>query len=273
MRKMKVWMIAAALAMAGMCLQGFSQTTEAPPPPPPNRFFFQYMGVGPVWKARTVTGAPYSAEAITETVRILADGNRIDRKETALVYRDSAGRTRRDRTLSMIGPWSSSGKPPEIIFIHDPVANVNYVLNPAKKIAYKRDLTSDTTSPPGGAGRVERRAMAKVGQVTQESLGVQMIAGVEADGTRTTTIIQAGKIGNERPITITSEAWYSPALQEYVLTKRDDPQFGEITYQLTNIKLGEPPASLFQVPSDYTVQEGPPPRRGFRIQLNTSGNK
>ncbi len=187
------------------------------------------------------------------------------------MYRDSAGRTRRDRTLSMIGPWSSSGKPPEIIFIHDPVAGVNYVLNPATKTAYKRELPSETSSPPHGGMR--RGAVAQIGQVSQESLGVQMIAGVEADGTRTTTVIPAGKIGNERPITITSEAWYSPALQEYVLTKRDDPQFGEIIYQLTNIKLGEPPASLFQVPSGYTIQEGPPPRHRFRIQVNGAGNK
>ncbi len=271
MRKMRLWMIAVALAVMGMCIQGFSQTSELPPPPPPGNFLFGYIEARGGWNVKTVTGAPYSAEAITETVRILSDGNRIDRKETAWVYRDSAGRTRRDRTLSMIGPWSSSGKPPEIIFIHDPVAGVNYVLNPATKTAYKRELPSETSSPPHGGMR--RGAVAQIGQVSQESLGVQMIAGVEADGTRTTTVIPAGKIGNERPITITSEAWYSPALQEYVLTKRDDPQFGEIIYQLTNIKLGEPPASLFQVPSGYTIQEGPPPRHRFRIQVNGAGNK
>src|SRR5579875_3018190 len=127
MRKMRLWMIAVALAVMGMCIQGFSQTSELPPPPPPGNFLFGYIEARGGWNVKTVTGAPYSAEAITETVRILSDGNR------------------RDRTLSMIGPWSSSGKPPEIIFIHDPVAGVNYVLNPATKTAYKRELPSETS--------------------------------------------------------------------------------------------------------------------------------
>ena len=51
-----------------------------------------------------------------------------------------------------------------------------------------------------------------------ESLGKQNIEGVEAEGTRTTVTIPAGKIGNELPIDIVSERWYSPALAGH----RDD---------------------------------------------------
>ena len=91
----------------------------------------------------------------------------------------------------------------------------------------------------------------------KEQLGKQNIEGVEAEGTRTKVTIPAGEIGNERPIEIVSERWYSPELQLVVMTRHSDPRFGETTYKLTNINRTEPAKSLFEVPSDYTVKEGP----------------
>lgn len=90
-----------------------------------------------------------------------------------------------------------------------------------------------------------------------ESLGKQTIEGVEAEGKRTTTTIPAGAVGNERPIEMITETWYSPELQTTIMSKRSDPRTGESIFRLTNIRRGEPDASLFQVPSDYTVKEGP----------------
>ena len=52
-----------------------------------------------------VKGAPYSAQAVTETTQTLADGNRIVQKSTAMVYRDSLGRERREETLRGIGSF------------------------------------------------------------------------------------------------------------------------------------------------------------------------
>jgi hypothetical protein len=95
-------------------------------------------------------------------------------------------------------------------------------------------------------------------ETTTTSLGTQMINGVSAEGTRTTRTIPAGEIGNQKPIVITVEKWYSADLQETVLTKRSDPRMGETVRQLTNIQRTEPAATLFQVPSDYTVQVGGP---------------
>src|ERR1043166_2632568 len=86
---------------------------------------------------RVVKGAPYSAQAVTESVQTLADGNRIVRKTTAQVYRDSEGRTRRDQTLGTIGPYAAAGDPPQTYFINDPVLSVTYILDPATKIAHK----------------------------------------------------------------------------------------------------------------------------------------
>jgi hypothetical protein len=92
----------------------------------------------------------------------------------------------------------------------------------------------------------------------KENLGKQSIEGVEAEGTRTTVTIPAGEIGNERAIQIVSERWYSPELQLVVMTRHSDPRFGETTYKLTNINRAEPAKSMFEVPSDYTIKDGPP---------------
>lgn len=256
---------------------GAGPTTPQEQPPLPRLgsgralHFFVFMGARRDW-GRTVTGAPYSAEIITETTQTLSGGNRIDRKETGDVYRDSAGRTRQERTLSMIGPWVASGKPVKIVTIHDPVEGVDYVLNAAMKAAYK--LPPSRHMPSGNrpeSGMRPRRGEPSVPTST-ESLGTKMIDGVKAEGTRKTAVIPAGKIGNEKPITIVSESWYSPELHVYILTKHDDPRFGDTTYRLVNIKLGEPPESLFRVPSGYAIRNAPPARFGQRPATRRQGS-
>ena len=93
----------------------------------------------------------------------------------------------------------------------------------------------------------------------KEELGKQTMEGVEVEGTRYTTIIAAGEIGNELPIEIVFETWFSPELQTVVMSRHSDPRSGENTYRLTNINRSEQPHSLFEVPSDFTVQEAGPP--------------
>ena len=109
------------------------------------------------------------------------------------------------------------------------------------------------------AGGVATYAFKRMGpnpNEVKEQLGKLTIEGVEAEGTRTTVTIPAGEIGNERPIEIVSERWYSPELQLVVMTRHSDPRTGETTYKLTNINRAEPAKSLFEVPSGYTVKEG-----------------
>ena len=92
-----------------------------------------------------------------------------------------------------------------------------------------------------------------------EALGKQNIEGVEAEGTRTTVTIPAGKIGNELPIDIVNERWYSPELQVLVMTRHIDPRFGENSYKLTNISRTEPARELFEIPAGYALKEAPAP--------------
>lgn len=88
-------------------------------------------------------------------------------------------------------------------------------------------------------------------ETNTEELGQRDFEGVMAEGTRRTTIIPAGAIGNDRPIEVVYERWYSKEIGMVVYSKNTDPRSGEQTYKLTNIVRSEPDPSLFAVPAEY----------------------
>lgn len=289
---------ATLVLFAAMFVAVIPVLAQGPPPPPPGMaaaggvvtlaaqpFFFSFGGGGD----KTVAGAPFSAQEVTSSNQNLSDGNQINRNNTVQVYRDSAGRVRREMKLSTIGPWSVSGTPKQIILIADPVNQVRYFLQPDKKLAYKMPLRPEggnvayKTTAGGEMIYNKRIADGKPGSMTvmefskgqpqTQSLGVEMIQGLEAQGTEETFTIPADAIGNQKPIVSTTEKWYSPDLQTYVLIKRTDPRFGNTTFQLENINRNEPAASLFQVPPGYTIQDGPPqPAKGGAVIFKSFPN-
>jgi len=258
------------LVMAGTSLQA-----QMPPGPGPNAVRGFGPGMDIRFSAKVVKGAPFSAQALTEVDETLSDGNQIHRTATSTLYRDSQGRTRREETVGAIGPWEppqGNGQP--MVLINDPVAGTNYVLNPTTHTAHRmaqfhnrmerRSQSTDNATgapvaaPEGHGPRdFEERVAEEGGTVNKEPLGTQMVQGVQAEGTRTTVTFPAGSMGNTKPIQIVTEQWYSPALQMVVMSTRHDPRFGQTTYRLTNINQVEPAAELFQVPSEYTVQDMP----------------
>jgi hypothetical protein len=255
------------------------------------------------FEAKVVPNAPYQAEATTESVMTLADGNRIVKKTATRVYRDSAGRTRKE-TLGPDGQATS-------VFIADPVAKTNLALDPETQTANRAvsvfyavthlsdepdasatvshagalpadaTITVSTTSGvattqvheiqksvivttgESGVLKVQGYDLSK-GDVTKEDLGEQTIEGVMAKGSRTTTVVPAGTVDNEQPIRIVSEEWFSPELQVLVLTKHSDPRVGETTYRLANISRTEPAKSLFVLPAGYTVKT---PEAGTHMEV------
>jgi hypothetical protein len=167
---------------------------------------------------KTVKGAPYSAQAVNETVQVLADGNRITNTTTSALHRDSQGRERREE-------WAGGNNSTvRSIFITDPVEAVSYRLEPDRKVARKNaqhvmTITGDGRGGGAGAGigagtytftagssdngpeRVEVsggriNVVSKRADRKEENLGTQMIEGVSAEGTRTTVTLPAGSIGH-----------------------------------------------------------------------------
>lgn len=103
--------------------------------------------------------------------------------------------------------------------------------------------------PPAVQWRAQSWAPRGAGSVSP--LGVKDIEGQRAHGERTTWVIEAGKVGNEKPIQITREVWTSPELMVTLSSRDFDPRSGEVNYRLKNIKRGEPDAALMRVPPDY----------------------
>jgi hypothetical protein len=215
---------------------------------------------GFVVEGRVVKGVPYSAKAVTSTRRELSTGSEISTSFTALVARDSEGRTRREQTLLAIGGLSvGRSESPTVVVIQDPVKMVNYVLDPRTRLA--RMNRQRPPMDPEEARRLEARRREEVNRreprsERTESLGTKTMEGLKAEGHRTVTTFPVGSVGNSAPIEVVAETWYSPDLQDVIYTRRTDPRFGETIYRLTDIKRAEPAASLFEVPAGYRVEEG-----------------
>jgi hypothetical protein len=194
-----------------------------------------------------VKGAPFSADLVTETTQALADGNHIHQTSTSRLYRDAEGRTRREQSLNGLGVLAPNANLPPVVFINDPVAHVNYALSPS----------AHTATRAAGAGRRMRVPQAQTGgqSLKTESLGHQTIEGVQTEGTRTTVTIAAGQLGNEQPIQIVTETWYSADLQMAILSRRTDPRSGETVTRYANMSRTEPAHALFEVPADYKVTD------------------
>ena len=235
------------------------QAQDSASPPPPHGAGM--VGAGPFGpgpfgfghRAKVVTGAPYSADVSNQSVQTLADGNTITRSTTGHVARDSQGRTYSQETITG-GPFAQNG-PVTIISISDPVAGYTYQLNSSTKTAVRRVLKTPPASAAQNGKGNGQFGFHDSANVTTNDLGTQTISGVSAQGKSTTHTIPAGAVGNAQPIVSTNEIWYSPDLQIAVLAKRNDARMGQSTYTVTNIARTEPSASLFQVPSDYTIKD------------------
>jgi hypothetical protein len=229
------------------------------------------MPLGPA-----VTGAPYYAEQEQEHNQTLADGTHIAQKQPVVkLWRDSQGRTRTERPLSMGPQTGPNAAPPlTVIEINDPVEGVRYVLDAPNKIAHRMKAAAPPglglpppPPPPSGTVAVQtrmpngqpvpafRQGDANGPQFTNEDLGTQAIEGVTAQGRRSTTTYPIGAFGNDRPIVTTNETWTSQELRMTVLSKNSDPRSGENTTRLTHISRAEPEPGLFQPPPDYKIEE------------------
>lgn len=224
-------------------------------------------------QARPAVGRPLSATEERETVQVLGDGTRIDKKETDKYYRDAQGRTRIERDNGAT------------IIISDPVtgftAEMSTTARTARKIMVQgapngvmiEKLRAEMASGKGVAGTAgvlaqgpnikvmhaattaieDRMGMKLAAQPAPEDLGTQIVNGVPAQGTRSVIVIPVGQIGNDREIRVVSERWFSADLQMLVKSSNNDPRFGETTYQMINVIQGAQDPSLFQIPADFSV--------------------
>jgi hypothetical protein len=274
----------AGAAMLATAVYGQTLEIHSDAGAPEPGFSYKFIAEHGAMETQTVAGAPYSADQATTTTQVLPDGNRIVHASTAKVYRDTQGRTRVEHTLGSIGPVGSQ-QPHTMIMINDPVARVQFHLEQQTHSAFKTTsieagtVTSKhhveqmvidgphtaTTSgfamggPEGGPGLfVLKSAPVPDQKKTTEDLGKQTMEGLQVTGTRTTVTVPAGGEGNEQPMQIVDEQWYSPDLHTNIKTVHTDPRMGQTVFTVTNVNRANPDASLFKIPADYELVDGPP---------------
>lgn len=248
-------------------------------------------GISPIgaFGIEAIKNAPFSGELLNECTQTLADGNRISQQTSSMIYRDGQGRIRREISVKTYDRINGGYRENKTIQVSDQFSGQNFTLNPQNHTAITstaRPMNIPTVpnnaplgdktgapnaqtarilpvpiaslsmgSPDASCGSGLRMLSPQAGAVEtkNESLGSQLVEGIAANGIRIIKTIPAGLIGNENPIEITYERWRSNELHIDVLIKSVDPRFGESTQRMTNINLGEPDASLFEIPQDYTV--------------------
>jgi hypothetical protein len=210
-------------------------------------------------------GKPFSATITTRTSQSYVDGTNVNNTTTVVQYRDADGRTRTE----------SDTPNGQVVTIRDPAAGVSYRLDPAAKSAVKMAMAGIPVGPAQGGGRGGRGARggsmvsaSNADSVAEnakrnpnnivDDLGTSTINGVPARGTRITTVIPIGAIGNDREFRSVDERWYSPDLNMIVKSVSTDPRFGTTTHEMTNISRVNPDRSLFEVPADYKIVSNGP---------------
>ena len=85
-----------------------------------------------------VKNAPYTADAVNESVQVLPDGNRIVKRNVTRLARDTVGRTRQEK----------AGTRGATVYLFDPIDNRNYALDPQRKVAVRIPRVPSPPVPP-----------------------------------------------------------------------------------------------------------------------------
>jgi hypothetical protein len=198
-----------------------------------------------------IANAPFTATVKTEWKRTLEDGSVVVVSNHRTIARDNSGRVYQERRNLTPSGMSITRQ----FEYGDPSTHEVYYCKPGEQVCEIHNYFPLTTPPPvaptGPIGDGNRF-------LTRTDLGSDTIGGVQATGTRETLTFNAGTIGNDRPVAVVKEFWYSSQLGINLIEKREDPRVGTQTFTVTDITLGEPDARLFQMPSFRVVDARTP---------------
>jgi uncharacterized protein YecT (DUF1311 family) len=195
-----------------------------------------------------VPGQPFHAKIEIQIHRQLPDGTAVNQKYYTLVARDSTGRTRREARQPVAA--DSDLDPPLIrTLVYDPKTNMITNCYPEQRICRQAffDSSRHPVDVPVGPSSDGTSVLAR------EDLGKKIIDGLETIGTRETQTFSPGAFGNDKPVVVTREMWYSPQLQFDLSVTRLDPRNGTQKIEVTGLKLGDPGAEWFAIPDGYRL--------------------
>jgi hypothetical protein len=198
-----------------------------------------------------VAGAPFTATVTTEWKRTLDDGSTVTIGNRRTIARDGTGRVFQERRYVLPAGDPRENQINRLEFA-DPRAHTITSCWPTARICQVNYYFAPTgETPPSSTGPLNGGK----GFLTRLDLGSDLVSGVETIGTRETTTLEAGTIGNDRAISIVKEFWYSQQLRINVIEKRRDPSYGTQVFTVSPINLGEPDATLFDIPADFRIDD------------------
>jgi hypothetical protein len=162
--------------------------------------------------------------------------------------RDGGGRIYQERRRLV--PKGSEKEPDlQRIEISDPSTHKKYFCRTETHVCTLEGYTGPKTASaqPGGTQEDD------FGTLTREDLGKNIVSGLDAVGTRETRTLNPGAIGNDRPISIVKEFWYSPQLGINLSVKRMDPRHATEIFNVTDLSLAEPDPKYFVVPAGFSI--------------------
>ena len=267
MRKVSLGLGVVAILLSGMAVVVSAQGSPpsggfgGPGPGGPMPGMFEFGGLMGGFGGKVVTGQPILASIIITHTESLP-GNSISNTTTGTYARGADGSTYRDVKFSGIGPWAASGSAQEFAYIRNVTTGMQYVVNVTKGTYRAFPIQEHTgpkgpkNGPPGGPNPNDETVTDNPsGSYTDPVTGTVY----PADDKLATRTIPVGAIGNTNAIVVTSERWYSNALELVLENTHTDPRFGTTSYQLSNI--GQSPSpSLFIPNASFTEVKG----RGFQ---------
>jgi hypothetical protein len=206
--------------------------------------------------AAPVIGQPYSAVQTRHIVRTLANGTTISHDGHHSVARDSEGRVRVERRMAR----GQNGSPDVVmVFVLDPVSHTFTTWVEGSKDGTKTAMVikvpAEQRRQQAGTAPAQAESSRPKPVITTEDLGTATIQDLPVTVSKTTTIVPAGRSGNDAPITKTHEVWTSPDLKLVMKEQWEDPRSGEMTVELDHFSRAEPEPGLFHPPAGYVVKD------------------
>lgn len=208
--------------------------------------------------------SPFTAIVHTEWARPLAGGGSETLVNQRMVARDRDGRIYEERWLLV--PKNGNVKSPKnLIQIYDADKHSGYdcfLLGPKHG---KCELMDYFPSPPAGVAFKTGPLPGNTGYRSHEDLGTRNIEGIETVGTRDTTVVNPGVMGNDQQMSFVREYWHSPKLGINLISIVSDPRFGRQTFALTDISVTEVDPKYFQLPDGFVIED----ERKEKTEANT----
>jgi len=243
MKVAKIWLLA-FLAIgfpAGSKAQSDNEVAHAPSGN--FRLFIVSVSVPPI------PNAPFIASVHTLWTRKLEDGTNVSFENYRTIARYSDGRVYQERRT-----FHPAGDGEQSIIRQmeyaDPNLHELIVCNPWKKTCEIRDYSAPMKVPaPPPPGPLDDGKI----YLSRVQLGTETVDGMQAIGSTETLSILAGTRGNDQPIEVVKEFWYSPDLGINLIEKRQDPRSGSQDFEVKDLRPGEPDSKLFVPPANFRM--------------------